>query len=149
MNRPVTVLALVILVAGCATKHEPGSYVYRAPVVVTVTGLSPTNGYCVASVAVTNVSEFAVWFDGWDARHPVYSLEWKGRYYGVPIPPDEGSCVGGGDPCKLPPGQSCSFTIRVHRQLEQLEPFRVGVWAWPSLGESFPIQVFWSGYVSK
>ncbi len=149
MKQLATFLLLLGLAFGCASRREVGSYVYSDPVVVTVTSLRPTNDYCVASVAITNVSESPVWFDGWDAHHPVYSFEWKGRYYDVPSPPDEDSCIGGGNPFKLLPGQACSFPIIIQRHPETLEPFRVGAWVWPYLDKSIPIRVYWSDYVSK
>src|SRR5215468_7667620 len=103
--------AFLLLFAGCATHRQRQAFTYTEPIVISFTSLEPTNDYCIASFLITNVSEAPFWFDSLSSGDPIYCVEWKGHFYGLPIPQNGDECTGGGGAKLLPAGHARSFRV--------------------------------------
>jgi hypothetical protein len=141
------VFMVVCLLGGCMAHRAQIDYVYKVPVAVLFESLCITNDSCIAAFKVTNLSESSVWFEDLATNLPVYSVQWKGHYYGLPEKPDD-SCCGASPARKMKAGESIRFDVPLQRRASNLEPFRVGVWVWTSASDSIPQDVFWSDFVS-
>src|SRR5207245_2184401 len=109
------VSVLLLVIAGCAVHHHPALFIYSAPVTVSFSSLQPSNSYCTAKFIITNVSTDPFWFDSLHSGDPIYCVEWKGHFYGLPIPQEAEECTGGGGAGVLDAGQSRAFSVVVRR----------------------------------